>query len=99
MLALVLGIVFGTHTFHLTDTPTGSEWRLPYGELVRAPCLLRFAFSILQRSTVRRVQRCQGCHVAHSAALDMLRSACGVLLLQNRGRQPRKAPRSPVVTR
>ena len=35
MLALVLGIVFGTHTFHLTDTPTGSEWRLPYGELVR----------------------------------------------------------------
>ena len=35
MLALVLGLVFGTHTFHLTDTPTGSEWRLPYGELVR----------------------------------------------------------------
>ena len=35
VLALVLGIVFGTHTFHLTDTPTGSEWRLPHGELVR----------------------------------------------------------------
>ncbi|KAK9839811.1 hypothetical protein WJX81_003463 [Elliptochloris bilobata] len=33
MLTAVLAIVFGTHTFRLTDTPTGSEWRLPYSEL------------------------------------------------------------------
>lgn len=34
VLLAALAIVFGTHSFHLTDTPTGSEWRLPYSPLV-----------------------------------------------------------------
>ena len=35
VLLVLLGIVFGTHSFRLTDSPTGSEWRLPYSALVR----------------------------------------------------------------
>jgi hypothetical protein len=34
VLLAALAIVFGTHSFHLTDTPIGSEWRLPYSPLV-----------------------------------------------------------------